>query len=591
MSTNRFGSFMELLKSPNKVSSSDSERSEGVVGELLPELKDNTPDKELISLKNAWLGKYKQYLAEKKIEDKQKQAHNYWLGKQYNGTSDSALQDQPIADNLVFKALETFLPQATRQNPEPLVVAANDPDSQEFAALHREVLVDITDTLKLKLKVKDATRNWALSLIGIAQAYWDNKKRRVGLDIIRPQKVIFDPEGVIEQGEYNGQYIGVYKRKSAKDLIDEFGQKEAISKHIKNGQLGTMIQYIEWRTEEKVFWTLGDTVLDKRKNPDWNDETLEEVIDEFGFSDMQVVDGLNHFPHRTLPFSFISVFNTGKHPHDETSLILQNLSNQDMVNKKIRQIDKNTDEMNAGWLFDENSGWTKEKAAQAIRQFRQGKGVMGAIGGVQKLSGTPLPGDVYLHLRDTRSELEGIFGTLGVSPAGLASENTARGKILRREADQSRIGGGVSEYIEQFVDQIYNVFTQLIYVYYEFEDLALVLGEEKAMRYIQLKEQMRGKRLRVSVKEGSLIPKDPLTQRNEAIDLYSAGVLRPKELFKRLEFADPEQAERDLLEWKMIQQNPQQVLGSGEADIPPEEEGLDADPTPPGSLLNNVPLQ
>jgi len=397
------------------------------------------------------------------------------------------------------------------------------------------------------------------------------------------------PEGFVKQGEYTGDYLGIVRRKTAKQLVDMFGDKaEEIRKHLKTNQMGTKVQFYEWWTDEKVFWTLGDVVLDKRKNPHWNEDDEEIVVDDFGNESTVVTEGLNHWTRPRMPFSFLTVFSLQKRPHDETSLILQNLANQDIVNKRIRQIDRNVDEMNNGWKFDGNS-FDQKQAARAIDQLRKGNGIVipdGNMNGVEKVTGQSLPADVYNNLNDIRNELEGIFGTLGVSPQGLAGEETARGKILRREADTSRIGGGVSEYIEQFVDRIYNDMIQFIYVYYEEAELENVLGEEKAKVYLQSKGLFRGRRLRVSVKEGSLIPKDPLTKRNEAIDLNSQGLLRPKDLFERLDEPDPEGLEQSLLEWEQMKAGQLQPTGAGQ-QIPGNPNSV---PEPTGDPLNQVPI-
>ena len=57
----------------------------------------------------------------------------------------------------------------------------------------------------------------------------------------------------------------------------------------------------------------------------------------------------------------MEIFNLGTQPVDDTSLIGQNLSNQDLVNKRLRQMDKNIDDMNGGVIVSlERSGMTKE---------------------------------------------------------------------------------------------------------------------------------------------------------------------------------------------------------------------------------------
>ncbi len=50
-----------------------------------------------------------------------------------------------------------------------------------------------------------------------------------------------------------------------------------------------------------------------------------------------------------------------------------------------------------------------------------------------------------------------------------------------------------------------------------------------------------------------MIPKDPLSKRNEAIDLWSANAIDPVSLYKALEFPDPYNQAKQLLTWQLIQ--------------------------------------
>ena len=54
----------------------------------------------------------------------------------------------------------------------------------------------------------------------------------------------------------------------------------------------------------------------------------------------------------------------------------------------------------------------------------------------------------------------------------------------------------------------------------------------------------------VSVKEGSLVPTDSLTRRNEAIELWAAQALDPITLFDRLEFPSPRDTAKQLWLWQ-----------------------------------------
>ena len=89
-----------------------------------------------------------------------------------------------------------------------------------------------------------------------------------------------------------------------------------------------------------------------------------------------------------------------------------------------------------------------------------------------------------------------------------------------------------------------------MYVYYDEPHVATVLGRERAKEYIELSNQELTVKLLVGVKDGSMIPHDPMQKRNEAVELWGAGALDPITLFDRLEFPNPRESAKLLFQWK-----------------------------------------
>jgi len=173
---------------------------------------------------------------------------------------------------------------------------------------------------------------------------------------------------------------------------------------------------------------------------------------------MQEVEGKNHFEIKKKPYVFLSVFNLQKHPYDDTGIINQVLSLQDSVNKRKRQIDKNIDGVNGGFVVS-GDAFSKEQAAEVADTIRDGGTLYVPSGDVnnayKKEMSTPLPQQVYTELQDSRNELRGIFGVSGSNPQGIKNEDTVRGKLIIRGQDADR-GSLISEYIEQMVDSVFN---------------------------------------------------------------------------------------------------------------------------------------
>lgn len=597
--------YFTLDSNVNKLRAEDKETQEGVYSDFLPELKINTPDEELAELAKKWEKNWKSYY-DKELKPRQDRCEKYYLGKKDNASDFVDGNTKPDSDNLIFEALETFLPVATSRNPEPTVYAGNDIEGFKLSNKVTKILSYLADRQTLKLKGKQVTRNWALYFLGVGKIGWSSRENDITLSVVRTQRLILDPEASIDvNGKYNGEYIGEIKTETAENLIARFPNKKKFFEEQSQGKLGTSLNYTEWWTDRMLFWTYKNEVLDKVRNPHWNydEETTRTDVDEYGIeTEVAIaVPGKNHFNHPEKPYVFLSVFNLGKRPHDETSLIEQNLKNQDIIDKRGKQIDDNIDNINGGWVISlANAGIDKDQAARLARSLQKGGVAVIPAGNpdaaIRRMVGTGLPADVYNSQIDARNELRGIFGITGLTPQGTQQEDTVRGKIITKGQDSTRIGGGITEYLEQWYDQVFNWWVQMMYVYYDDAHTIPVLGEEASGEYDTIINSEMDKNLTVSVKEGSLIPKDELTRSNQAVDLLAAGKIDPLTAFEMMDLPNPVEILKRLITW---QTNPAGLIGGQPAaSIPP---GAPAAPvegqipvpegTPQPDILNQVPIQ
>ena len=576
---------------------------------------------EILNLVKSWKATYSVYYGD--VEPLQKRAFEYWLGKHKVDTMD-AIDNRDTVDNLIFEAVETFLPIANRANPDPLVKADNSPQGIELAKNVKNALVDWADKQKFRMKLKKGTRNWVISQLGVWKMSYNVLKDEIECEVIDPKNLILDKDGHWdESGLFTGEYIGEKKKKSATLLSEMFPDHEDEIKNLAKGKMGTKLEYTEWWYHgTDVFYVIDNTVLGKFKNPNWNYDGEQKRIDpETQQEIITPVIGKNHkfgTNQPMAPYVGLVVFNTGSHPHDDTSLILQNIPMQDMVNKRFRQIDKNADSQNNGALAS-GDAFTKEQAAEASAFLRKGGTVWvpnGDVNTAWKRDAAPaLARDIYQQLTDARQELRNIFGTAGSNAESIAQQDTVRGKIMTQQADSSRIGGGVTEYIEQCADTIYNFVVQFMYVYYDEPHYISAMGMNGAQETIAIRNTDFTIDVNITVKDGSLVPKDPLTERNEAMDLWTAQAIGLPELYQRLDFADPVESAKQTLMWQMVASGrmPPQVLFpdfganqaqgaigvGGPAVNPSMETGQEPQPpTSPGAvqeqsqqMLQSVPLQ
>lgn len=554
---------------------SDINKAGGVTENLNPiptdEYESTLDEEKLSELVSQWKRTYASYYAP--IYDSQKKSFEYWIGKQARDEANLGKTSDDLVDNLIFEALETFLPIATRANPDPLVTADPSELGQKVAHDIKVALVNEADTQKLRRKLARCLRQWAIYRLGVIKVTWDVETKSIKTEVINPQRMIFDKDGYIDEGgHFIGEYEGEKKTATADKLSEMFPKKKEEIMEKAKAKKGTKLEYFEWWYKgTDVFYTLEEVVLGKFKNPNWNyDGKAKETDPMTGEEVESEVEGTNHLDKPTSPYRYLSIFSTGLQPHDETSLILQNVSMQDLINRRIRQIDKNVDGMNNGMIVS-GKAFTEDQAAQAAAALRRGVAIRVPNGDVREAAmrfpAPNLPGDVYTSLQDARSETRNIFGTAGSTAQGINQQDTVRGKIMVGQTDSSRIGGGVTEQLEQVADSIYNLWVQFMFVYWDDEHYITTTGAMAGAELVTIKNTAFPllKSLSVTVKEGSLIPKDPLTQRNQAIDMWSAGAIDPLSFYKALDLPDPVQATNQLILWQMLQKGaiqPNQYLPS-----------------------------
>jgi len=438
---------MGLMTDYNKVT---DVKGDGLGEPAQEEYTSKFSDEDILRLTSQWKASYSVYNGD--VEPLQKLAYDYWLGKQKTDTLET-LDGHDTVDNLIFEAVETFLPIANRANPDPLVKADNSPEGLALAKNVKNALVDWADKAKFRMKLKKGTRHWVLSKLGVWKMSYNVLKDEIECEAINPKNLIMDKDGHWDEaGLFTGEYIGEKKKKSASTLMDMFPKSAEMIRNKAQGKMATKMEFIEWWYKgTDNFYTMDTTVLGKFKNPNWNYDGEQKHIDPETQAEISVpIIGKNHkfgMNAPMAPYVGLVVFNTDEHPHDDTSLVLQNVPMQDMVNKRFRQIDRNADSQNNGALAS-GSSFTKEQAAEAATFLRRGGTVWvpnGDVNTAWKRDAAPsLPADIFQQLNDSRGELRNIFGTSGSTPQGIEGEDTVRGKIMVNQQDSSRIGGGVN---------------------------------------------------------------------------------------------------------------------------------------------------
>ena len=578
----------------------------GRKGRRLDSLDLDMSDDELLLQAAQWTAQYGAY--EGKIKPKQQRNKTYYIGGQ---KGNSSYDDVPIASNYIFPALETFLAAALAKNPDPVVWSDNSPEGQKLSDDTQTMLQFHADQLSLRPKLAQMVRQWSMNYLGVLKHGWDEYEvdgKKVG-DIkleIRPiENFVFDTKGYVDvDGDFIG-YLGERVKKTAKELIEMFPEHKVYITLQVDGKLGTECTYTEWWTDEYYFCTYMDIVLDKGKNNFFNYEKGKR----------------NHFAKPKKPFTFLSVFSLAGQPHDITSLIEQNIPNQNLISKEVHQLDYNISRNNNSTAFSENN-FNQQTAKQATQAWIKGHNVLVPPGvsineAIVNFPVTPIPQAFFEFLNSNIASLQQSFGTQGLTAQPQNEDTTARGMILNQQRDNSRIGGAINERIEQVAKNVFNWFVQEYYVFYDVKHFGSILGIIKGVEYVQLSASAFDRQIIVTVAPDSMKPKDEITAMNQAQALWEAGALGLKTFLTLQKVSDVDEAAEDAILWKMgvqpymmvqfpdlakkLQMLQQPAAGMGQpqpgqqpqpaaAGAPAQGEPPSMGGEPPNAALSQVPL-
>ena len=572
----------DLVGSPTNKVSDDIHEQEGIVGDNIDELELDMSDTELLALKESYENKYAPY--EGKIAPRQKQNKAYIQGTQTaTGTN---IKTAP--SNLLFEATATFVPQALAKNPEPTVWSDNTPEGKAASNDVKTILQYLTMILGLRKKLSLMVWHWGIYFTAILKYGWDEKTNEITCEIRKPQNFLFDPDGYVNEfGDFIG-WTGERIQSTAQELIDLFPTaKEYVTEKVAN-KMGTLVVRTEWWTDEYCFVTYETQVLDKHKNEFFNYK--KELP--------------NHFAVPKKPYTFLSVFSLQEQPHDFTNLVEQNIANQDRINERDRQIEKNLAHANNSLLMDDKS-FNQETAHEGALALEKGDPILGPKDSVQRLQAPALPNGVLESQQIDKDTLRSIYGTQGLTAQQPDENTTARGMILNQSHDSSRIGGGMGDSLETVASSFFNWMLQLTYVFYDEKHYAAIMGNASAVEYVGLVMVGHNRHYVVSVSPNSMQPKDELTQFNQTMQMWSEKAIDPIGFFKGINDADPMESAKALVLWTV---NPQQYMATyfpemmqqpDSANSPPPGAGGQPEPAQPpqelsqepaSAALSNVPL-
>lgn len=504
--------------------------------------------------------------SELKLEDVRKQNEEVWKDTR---AYPEDLYDYELAyrNNRIFSAIETLIPLATSQVPQPVVTEANDTQaSKELAGYLKNVLLAQYEDLYIKDKLGMVARHLLMGMrLGVMKYRWDGMLGRlnqdgersggIAVDTIRPTRI------VIEQKTQWGKsddvpLIGEYQTATIEELGIKFpDKKEEIMKAFATGNdrlspaLSTQVGYIElWfsyydgkgRKGEGVIWKYKDVVLDKMKNPNYNyDEYSKDQDGKLVYN--------NFFDRPMKPYIFFNHLNAGRFLIDDTSLTEQALPQQDILYKRGHQIDVNADAANSGLVF--NSQMIKEEdVAKLIGDPDEKVMVDGNVANAAaRLPYNAVSQYVIQDKYDARQEIDNLFGTSAPLRGEQSGAKTLGQEIISQRSNLSRMQS-LADSLETGAGKLYRGLVQMMKVFWDEPTMVKYTGPDGYTAFMEFSGDKIEDGVAIRVKAGSLLPKDEVAERNETIQI--APILDPLSLAEGLGKKDPKEFAKRIIYFK-----------------------------------------
>jgi len=151
--------------------------------------------------------------------------------------------------------------------------------------------------------------------------------------------------------------------------------------------------------------------------------------------------------------------------------------------------------------------------------------------------------EMLIHLEAAADNIMGTHSTT----RGEKSKNPTLGQdIMAKESDFGRIDGFVRS-IEKAADELFNWEVQIMKVKYKKDHYISMLQESDAAVMSKFNNTRIEDGIKITVKQGSTLPTDKLTQRQEAIDLARLRKIDPITFFERLDYPNPRETAKRLV--------------------------------------------
>ena len=465
----------------------------------------------------------------------------YYKGVQ-TGVELIAGRQSKAVENRVFMAVETMIPIATSRLPDIEVRSgAEDEKSQMDANDLQDIIGYHMERIRIQALAERFLRYMIVLRYGVFKVDWENDD--VDLRVIDPRRIRIPKYG---RTTLELKFILEDLELTYDDLVDFFGKEKAnkvkadapkseinldVDKDPHKVRKATFFVREAW-TNDLVVWRAGNIILDKKENPFYNFKSKKK----------------NFFEHPKKPYIIKSLFHTAESLIGDTDYIQQMISIQDNINIRKRQIEDIIAKVANPPLLVDSDKMSEEQASGITNEpglILYGKD---AAAGTKIRFEAPgqLPNYVFLDLEGSRTTFDNIWGIHSTTRGERQGRETLGGRQLLRAADLGRIDL-VARQLERALDEVADWWTQLIKLFYTEKKSFSIAGQDGTRFINNFTNKQVGNGVKLRLIAGSTLPKDEITQRQEAIQLWQLKAIGIRTLFKRLKMTNIPDAMDDFI--------------------------------------------
>lgn len=517
------------------------------------------------------------------LEQTDKENIDYYLGNQIDPNKLTGGVAIPYVDNRLFASTRAIIAYVFGRMAKPEITPSKGDDRYiRMARQMEDGLYQHALNHDVNAKFRLAGKNLVVRKRGIIKLRYDENVGAFG-DIITenidPSDCCVDrfagygqdPNRFYQKLKGTIQELCVKFPDREQEILKAYGIKRAIY-----SQTSRMVTYYEcwfsyWEKGQKsqgVCWFIPNTavVLGKMRNPNW----LYKGSDK-----KQKIANITDEPIK--PYIWFNYLNTGRSFIDETSLFDQAKPQQDILNKRGRQIMENADYanprilVNGGALEQGDADKIVNKSPKTVVVLNKMKPEDNINNAVVKVEATMLPDYVISDKYDTRNEIDTMMGTPSVF-RGEQPQNQSKtlGQDLLIKQQAGALQDDLVVVINEAYARYYKYLAQMFNVYMTDDYWIMTKGNDGRYTAILLSSDSIDTNVKVGVQANSNLPLDRDSQSNVAMNLAGAGLIDPLTLYRDLGLPDAEErAERlqkYMLDKMAYSKSIEQQLYNAEAD-------------------------